>query len=128
MKRIPLAEIQPIRLPWPDRMLHPNARPHWAVKSTATKAARHNAQLLALEAKWNRLELPEGRLHLFWDFYPPSRRRFDDDGLLSSMKAARDGIAEALGIDDNRFVSHPMRHDEIRHGGEVYVRITGAPE
>lgn len=61
------------------------------------------------------------------DFYPPDKRRRDDDGLLSSMKAARDGIADALGIDDHRFVSHPYVKEEVRKGGAVVVRITGGP-
>lgn len=114
-------------LPWPDRKLHPNARVHWAVKATATKRARNTACLLALEAGWKALPLPEGRLHLWMDFYPPDKRRRDDDGLLAAMKAARDGIADALGIDDRRFVSHPLVKDEVRKGGEVRIRITGGP-
>ena len=115
-------------LPWPDRALHPNARGHWSKRAKATKAARAGAHVLAIEAGWNRLTLPPGRLHLWIDFYPPDRRKRDDDGLLASMKAARDGIADALGIDDARFVSHPYVRDEVRKGGEVLVRITGGPE
>ena len=120
--------MSPLLLPWPDRVLHPNARVHWAKRSKATKAARAGAHLLALEAGWHRIAWPEGRLHLWFDFYPPDRRRRDDDGLLASMKAARDGIADALGIDDTRFVSHPRLRDEVRPGGEVHVRITGGPD
>lgn len=115
-------------LPWPSRDLHPNERVHWTRKARATSAARASARWLAIEAKWNRLSLPDGRLHLWWDFYPPNRRKRDDDGLLASMKAARDGIADALGIDDSRFVSHPFLKDEVRKGGQVVVRITGGPE
>ena len=114
-------------LPWPNRDLHPNARVHRMVLAKAKKAARAEAHLLTLQAKWKTLHLPDGRLHLWIDFYPPDRRRRDDDGLLSSMKAARDGIADALGIDDHRFVSHPYIKDETRRGGEVRIRITGGP-
>jgi hypothetical protein len=119
--------MTPLVLPWPDRLLHPNARPHWAAKAKATKAARATAHLLTLSAGWKALALPEGRLHLWVTFYPPNKRRRDDDGLLSSFKAARDGIADALGIDDSRFVSHPFLHTESRPGGEVHVTITGGP-
>ena len=111
-------------LPWPSRDLHPNARVHWAKRAKAAKAAKAGAHMLALEAGWHRMQLPDGRLHLWIDFYPPDRRRRDDDGLLASMKAARDGIADALGIDDARFVSHPYLKTEVRNGGEVRVRIT----
>jgi len=115
-----------ITLPWPDRTLHPNARVHWAKLAKAKKAAREAAY-------WSVKQIglvhtfPEGRLHLWIDFYPPDRRKRDDDGLLASMKAARDGIADALGIDDSRFVSHPMVHDQVHKGGLVRVTITGGP-
>ena len=115
-------------LPWPSRTLHPNARMHWSARARATKAARRTADVLALAAGWQRMKLPEGRLHLWIDFYPPDRRRRDDDGLLASCKAYRDGIADALGIDDRRFVSHPYLHDAVVPGGEVRFRITAAPE
>lgn len=71
--------------------------------------------------------VPEGRLHLWIDFYPPDKRKRDDDGLLASFKPFRDGIADAMRIDDNRFVSHPYVKDEVVRGGEVRVRITGGP-
>lgn len=115
-------------LPWPSRYLHPNTRCHWSRRAEAAKSARAGGHLLALQADWNRIALPEGRLHLWLDFYPPDRRKRDDDGCLSSFKPWRDGIADALGIDDNRFVSHPYVKDEVRKGGEVRVRITGGIE
>lgn len=113
-------------LPWPPRDLHPNARIHWARKAKATKLSRLATKIIVKAGGWTAAELPEGRLHLWFDFYPPDKRKRDDDGLLSSMKAARDGIADALGIDDSRFISHPYVKDETRKGGEVRVRITGA--
>jgi hypothetical protein len=116
-----------VTLAWPDRALHPNSRVHWRTRAKATKVAREAARVLALAAGAKAAVLPDGRLHLWIDFYPPDRRRRDDDGLLASMKAARDGIADALGIDDRRFVSHPMLRDEVRRGGEVVVTITGGP-
>lgn len=115
-------------LSWPARVLHPNARPHWAVKAKAAKKARNQGKLAALECGWNRMQLPDGRLHLWIDFYPPDHRRRDDDGLLTCMKPYRDGLADALGIDDNRFVSHPYVHEEVRPGGQVRVCITGGPD
>lgn len=118
-----------IVLPWPDRALHPNARVHWRVRSDATKAARAAAYYAAIQEKWNRETWPAtGRLHLWWDFYPPDRRWRDDDGLMSSMKAARDGIADAMCVNDRRFVSHPFVHDEVRKGGQVLVKVTLGPE
>ena len=114
-------------LPWPARVLHPNARPHWRVKAKAAKAARATTYALALQAGAMRMQWPDGRLHLWIDFYPPTRRLPDDDNMLSRMKPARDGIADALGIDDRRFVSHPFVHSKPHKGGEVRIRITGDP-
>jgi Holliday junction resolvase RusA-like endonuclease len=117
-----------LTLPWPDRALHPNARVHYRTLARARKLAREEAFWLSRRAGLTSESVPaQGRLHLFLDFYPPDRRRRDDDGLLASMKAARDGVADALGIDDHRFVSHPFVRDEVRKGGEVVIRITQGP-
>lgn len=114
-------------LPWPSRVLHPNARGHWSMRSKAAKIARRNATFLAMEAGWNKVVWPDGPLHVWIDGYPNDRRRRDADGLLSSLKAALDGIADTMGIDDRRFVPHPWVKDEVRKGGEVRIRITGGP-
>lgn len=115
-------------LPWPDRVLHPNVRVHWAKRAKAVKIARADAYVLAVQNGWRGLTLPEGPLHVWIDGYPPDRRRRDADGLLSSLKSAIDGIADALAVDDRRFVPHPWVKDEVRKGGEVRIRITGGPE
>lgn len=113
-------------LPWPSKDLSPNARVHFRVKAAATKAARQTALLLAYKAGWRALQLPEGRLHLWIDCYQaPGKKLPDDDNMIGRCKAYRDGIAQALGIDDKRFKSHPDVKDERRPGGQVVMRITG---
>lgn len=114
-----------VTLPWPPRALSPNARTHWRKKAPITKAYKHACWALVKEA---RIVAPvsAGRLHLWLDFYPPDRRARDDDNMIASFKAGRDGIALALGIDDKRFVTHPFVSDEI--GGFVKVRITAPQE
>ena len=67
----------------------------------------------------------EGRLHLWIDFYPPDRRARDDDNMIASFKSGRDGIADALGIDDKRFICHPFVSDQI--GGMVKFSVTTDP-
>jgi len=114
-------------LPWPDTDLHPNRRVHWAHKAKAAKSARLTGFVLARDAGWNGSNLPEGPLHLWIDGYPRDKRRRDADGLLSSLKSALDGIADALGIDDRRFVPHPWVKDEVRKNGEVRIRLTSCP-
>jgi crossover junction endodeoxyribonuclease RusA len=66
-----------------------------------------------------------GRLHLWLDFYAPDKRRRDDDNMIASFKAGRDGIADALGVDDHRFICHTFVRDEI--GGMVKFVVTTGP-
>ena len=115
-----------IVLPWIDRRLSPNARTHWAVKAKAAKACReiafYTTKKSGIRIDW------DGAAHLWIDFYPPDRRSRDDDNLLSAFKPYRDGIADALWVDDKRFRSHPFVRDEVRKGGVIVVSITPGPE
>ena len=113
-------------LPWPSKDLSPNGRIHWSRKADAVQYARQVAVIAAINAGWKGVNLPDGRLHLHVVFYRPSRRRMDDDNLLGRFKAYRDGLAQVLGIDDARFVSHPLVAEDVRKGGKVVVRITGS--
>lgn len=115
-------------LPWPSRDLHPNARVHWGRRSKAAKAARSAATLYALATGWRPGLFPgDGPIHVWIDGYGTDRRRRDADGLLSSLKPALDGIADALGIDDRRFVPHSWVKPEVVKGGEVRIRLTVNP-
>lgn len=87
-----------------------------------------DAYLLTREAHPKGASLPDGPLALWVTWYPPDRRHRDDDNLIAGFKAYRDGIADALGIDDKRFRLHPFLHTEVRKGGEVRVAITPMPE
>lgn len=112
---------------WPDKALSPNARVHWAKKAKAAKCYRNHA---FVNCRMKKLSAPEtiGKLHVWIDFYPPDKRRRDSDNLLASIKNALDGIAEALGVDDSRFVCHPWIKDQVGKDGAVRVRITAGPE
>lgn len=114
-----------VTLPWPPKECSPNARGHWSKKAKAAKAYRHACRTLALAA---RLAIPEGpgAVHLFLDFYPPDRRARDDDNLTAAFKSGRDGLADALKVDDKHFVCHPYLKTEV--GGMVKVRIVKGPE
>jgi crossover junction endodeoxyribonuclease RusA len=110
-----------LELPFPPKELSPNARLHWTAKARAVKKYRADCYLLAKMAKikidW------EGDIHLFVNFYPPIKRRYDLDNLAARMKAGMDGIADALGVNDVRFRQHPFLHDEVVKGGKVFVTI-----
>ena len=116
-------------LPWPSRALSPNARGHWSQRSRAAKAYRMQCFLFAKKAG---LVAPAGRILLQLEFLPPNARRRDDDNLLASFKAGRDGLADALGIDDSLFVSQVQIGEVHRPGGAVRVTLSpfqeGAPQ
>ena len=113
-----------VTLPWPPKDLSPNARIHWSRRSKAAKAYRRACHVLTLEAGIRGVDW-EGDIHLWIDFYPPDRRRRDDDNMISAFKAGRDGMADAMGLDDKRFRIHPFVKDEV--GGMVKIRITPGP-
>jgi crossover junction endodeoxyribonuclease RusA len=114
-----------IALPWPPKVLSPNARVHWSVKSKAAKSYRKACWALCVEAKIDK-PATEGRLHLWLEFYPPDRRARDDDNMIAAFKNGRDGIADALGVDDKRFVCHPFVSEQI--GGMVKFSVTAGPQ
>ena len=115
--------IKDLVLPWPVSDLSPNARICWQRRAKAANNSRALGKLIALEAGWNGISIPAGRIVLCIDFYPPTRRWPDDDNMLARFKPYRDGIADALGIDDQRFISRPLIKHEVRCGGQVVVRL-----
>jgi len=90
-----------VALPWPARALWPNARVHWALLARARKRQRQEAAWRAKAAGLR--PIVADALHVALTFHPPSRRAFDLDNALSAMKAALDGIADVLGVDDSRW-------------------------
>jgi crossover junction endodeoxyribonuclease RusA len=111
-----------LTLPWPPKALSPNARVHWGMKSKAAKIYRNlgagSVYVTKAKITW------DGVIHAFITFYPPDKRHRDDDNLIAAFKSARDGIADALGVDDKRFRIHPYLSDEVRKGGAVVVTLT----
>ena len=98
-----------IVLPWPDSRLSPNAkrRTHWRVYQPVAKLARSDAHALTCCAiplgEKKTLRESGSSVPITVTFVPPDRRRRDDDGMIGAFKHARDGIADALGIDDRLF-------------------------
>jgi len=117
-----------VTLPYPDRRLSPNARTHWAVLAKVKKLARADANTLATIAiplKDKRaIAATEGRIPIEIRFYPPDGRHRDDDNAVGSFKAARDGLADALGVDDRRFLP-TYRFMDPEKPGRVEVVIPG---
>ena len=111
---------------WPVTTLWPNAQPHrnpWKLGS-ARKAAK-------TEAFWaTKYVLPldwahdGSRLKLTIEACPELSRARDDDNLIAACKPLRDGIAQALGIDDKLFDIQPViwggKHGR---GGRLFFTI-----
>lgn len=110
-----------IVLPWPDKRLSPNARLHWRAKMKPKQEAKTAAHYLTMAAEGYSeakaaVAASDGPIAVEMRFYPPDRRHRDDDNMIGSMKAARDGIAQALGVDDRRFRPHYFFEDAAKPG------------
>jgi len=113
-----------VTLPWPSRNLSPNARCHWAVKAKSIKEARNVARILTLQAfKLRKPRWSAAELH--WEFHPKTANKPDGDNAESSVKAYRDGIADALGIDDAKFTTTYSMGQPVK-GGAVFVTVRAA--
>jgi len=110
-----------LQLPFPDPILMPNRKPHWAVKRIAANYARDAGYYLAYN---QHITLdPEKRYQANLVFCPPDRRHRDLDNLVAAMKSALDGMCRALGIDDK--VLRPVPDwGPVVEGGKVEVMIT----
>jgi len=128
-----------IVLPWPPRVLSPNSRSHWAQRSREAKRYRGLCKLqtkkLINQEGWSLGDMRDqvaagGHVHLFLDFHPPNRARRDDDNVIAAFKSGRDGLADALGIDDEHFRIHPVlrREHPVKRGGVSVVITTSGPE
>jgi crossover junction endodeoxyribonuclease RusA len=107
---------------WPPSGLSPNSRLHWAKKSKLAKVYRHACWGLAREALGTQKVAARGRFALRIEFVPPDRRHRDDDNMIGAFKAGRDGLADALGLDDSLF-DVTYRVDRSRVGGMVIVEV-----
>lgn len=115
-----------VTLPWYDPRLTPNAkrRRHWRSYQPVIRDARAMAWGLTLEQttpeQRKAIADTEGKICVTVTFHPPDRRRRDDDGAISACKHARDGICDALGIDDNRWQTSYRMADPEKPGRVIF--------
>lgn len=110
-----------VDLPWPPRELHPNDRPHWAVKARKTKAARRDAAWAAKAAGIKPSTAPKA--HVTAIFTPPVNRARDLDGMVTNIKPYLDGIADVIGIDDSKWTLGEPRFEPAKAPGFVRLEI-----
>ena len=111
-----------IRLPWPSSAMSQNgSHGHWTKKANARKAARRTAFTLARQ-QLVRHPMPDAEL--IFTYSPPDRRRRDVQNMPELLKAYIDGIADAMGCDDNKFRPvYPSEFGPVVKGGAVLVHI-----
>lgn len=117
-----MSELRVI-LPWPPSALSPNTRhAHWSGLAKAKRAYRAACHVEAMAAGWRKgVFAADDRLHVRLTFVPPDRRRRDLDNLIAAMKSGLDGLADALGVDDNRWTLTCAVDGSI--GGMVRVEV-----
>ncbi len=117
-----------IPLTWPSADLSPNARVHPLARHRAAKKAKEEAwgwTVAAMSPLGIRRGTWGGPIKVQYVFHPLQDRGRDDDNFTARMKAARDGIALALGVDDKHFaLQHVIWGD--RRDGTVDVILTPA--
>lgn len=91
-----------IELPFPARVLFPNARPNWHVKAREVKLHRYWSYVATRAANVGEVA-PKDVIEYRITYTPKTNRRRDEDGIISSCKSYLDGVAQALGIDDHIF-------------------------
>lgn len=108
-----------IELPWPPSKLLPNKKLHWAVKRPIVKKYRSDCFYLCQSLKGK--SWPD-TIPVMIEFYPPDRRKRDDDNMIGAFKAGRDGMADAMGVDDNRFKTAYKICEPVKKG-KIIIRF-----
>ena len=114
-----------LSFPAPELMQNRREGRHWHYAHGAKVAQRQEAYLLARQAiTQSGFEAhPDARYRVEMVFCPPDNRRRDVSNLHAAMKAALDGLAEAMEIDDSAFAQHEQCMGAMRHRGCVIVRV-----
>ncbi len=113
-----------IELGWPAKALNPNSREHFMTVARFKKASRASAYWATKEILPPCFKHNGSRVQFIVTAYPPDKRTRDDDNLVASLKAARDGIAKALGCDDHLFDQRLQWAEPVKHG-RVVIELRG---
>lgn len=108
-----------IVLPFPPASLSGHNKGHWRGKSPLVKKLREQAH----DATWDAKPTipPQGDIRIHFRFVPPDRRG-DRVNFPNRLKPLIDGIADALQVNDNRFLPS-YEFAEPEKPGRVEVRL-----
>lgn len=109
-----------ITLPWPPTVLRPNDTSHWSKKA---KAKAKYKEWCYWATKLSKVRIADEKVHLYLTFHPPSRRRYDADNLLASIKSGIDGLAEALGVNDRIFSPITVQIADFCKRGKIVIEF-----
>lgn len=108
-----------LELPWPDSKLVGHNKGEWWAKADIVKKHRKWAQLATLASAASVAD--KGDIRVSATFYPPHRRG-DRVSYPNLLKPYWDGIADALGCNDSRFLP-TFHYAEPCSPGKVVVIV-----
>lgn len=111
-----------VDLPFPPADLSGHAKGHWRGRAGVTKKYREWALTASKSCRY--VPPATGDIEVFVIFTPPDRRG-DRINFPNRMKPYFDGIADALGVNDSRFLPH-FQFCEPKKPGGVKVLIGAA--
>ena len=104
----------------PTRNLSPNGRAHWRRRHADAKELTSAARWATINALYSQIgagAMGDGRRTLHWLVaWEKGRKVMDQDNLIAALKAAQDGIADALGLDDRLFTVGSVTQDRDADG------------
>jgi crossover junction endodeoxyribonuclease RusA len=108
-----------IAVPFPPASLSGHNSGHWRAKSKTVRQYREWACIMTKQAKITAPATGDIRLRI--TFYPPDRRG-DRTNFANRAKPIIDGVADALGVNDRRFL--PEYHfGEPEQPGRVTIEV-----
>lgn len=108
-----------IELPFPPSSLSGHAKGHWRSKAAVTSKHRAWAKSATLAGALSAIPA-SGDIKLIVTFYPPNRRG-DRVNFPNRMKPYFDGIADALRVNDSRFLPVFLFGEPVKDGKVVVV-------
>jgi crossover junction endodeoxyribonuclease RusA len=99
---------------------------HWGKTNGVKGKAYDDAYMLTYEAMqrgaWANVT---GRVPVVLTFHAPDKRHRDLDNLLAASKAALDGVAAALHMDDREFEPVTLKRGPVAKHGALVVQVGG---
>jgi crossover junction endodeoxyribonuclease RusA len=117
-----------VELSFPDPALMQNRSTgrHWTYTHGEKTAQRQEAYLLTRQAMTAAGFYADAgaAYRIEMEFIPSDKRRRDVSNLHAACKAALDGIAEAMGVDDFQFKDHHQRMGAMQYRARVVVKVS----